>query len=194
MSSALIDDYLAGLRRRLPAPIAAEAADGLIETYQHHLESGADDQVAARAALAEFGDLATVVGEYTRQAPGRRAARLLLATGPVAALLWAAVLISSHAWTWPVPWAARLAGGAVLVLAIAALAAAASSQHSYRRTRLAILASPLVLVVDVAAVATVVIAAPTVTWTLRAAVAASLARAVLNARALPRLAARSAGR
>jgi hypothetical protein len=82
--SALIDDYLAGLRRRLPAPIAEEAAAGLLETYEHHLASDAGDQEAARAALAEFGDLTTVAGEFTRQAPGRRAARLLLATGPVA--------------------------------------------------------------------------------------------------------------
>ena len=37
MSSALISDYVDGRHRRLPAAIAAEAADGLIETYEHHL-------------------------------------------------------------------------------------------------------------------------------------------------------------
>ena len=58
----------------------------LLETYQHHLASGTGDQDAARAALAEFGDIEMVAGEFTRQAPGRRAARLLLATGPVAGL------------------------------------------------------------------------------------------------------------
>ena len=75
MSSALIDDYVDGLHRRLPAAIAAEAADGLIETYEQHLASGAGERAAAHAAVAEFGDLETVVGEFTRQAPGRRAAR-----------------------------------------------------------------------------------------------------------------------
>jgi hypothetical protein len=32
MSSALINDYVAGLHQRLPAAVADEAADGLIET------------------------------------------------------------------------------------------------------------------------------------------------------------------
>ena len=36
MSSALINDYVAGLHRRLPAGVADEAADGLIETYELH--------------------------------------------------------------------------------------------------------------------------------------------------------------
>ena len=83
MTSPLIAGYVAGLHRKLPPGIADEAADGLAETYQHHLADGAGEQEAALAALAEFGDLATVAGKYTRQAPGRRAARLLLATGPV---------------------------------------------------------------------------------------------------------------
>ena len=81
MTSLLIDSYVAGLHRRLPPGIAEETAGGLIETYEHHLAAGAGEGEAAHAALAEFGDLATVVGEFTRQAPGRRAARLLLAIG-----------------------------------------------------------------------------------------------------------------
>ena len=71
MTTPLIAGYVAGLHRKLPPGIADEAADGLAETYQHHLASGTGEQEAARAALAEFGDLATVVGEFTRQAPGR---------------------------------------------------------------------------------------------------------------------------
>lgn len=185
--SALIDDYLAGLRRRLPAPIAEEAAAGLLETYEHHLMSGAGDQEAARDALAEFGDLETVAGEFTRQAPGRRTARLLLATGPVAGLCWAAALISGRAWTWPVPAGARLVFGAVLLLAALALVAAATSRHSYRRTRLAMLASPVILALDTAAITAVLLTAPALTWTLGAAVTVSLGRIALNARMLPRL-------
>lgn len=188
--SALIDDYLAGLHRRLPAPIAEEAAAGLLETYQHHLAAGAGDQEAARAALAEFGDLAMVAYDFTRQAPGRRAARLLLATGPVVGACWAAALIGGRAWTWPVPATARLAFGAVLLLAVLALLAAATSQHSYQRTRLAILASPVILALDVTAVAAVLLTAPALTWTLGAAVTVSLGRIALNAWTLPRLATR----
>lgn len=188
--SALIDDYLAGLRRRLPAPIAEEAAVGLLETYEHHLVPDAGDQEAARAALAEFGDLEMVVGEFTRQAPGRRAARLLLATGPVAGACWAAALTGDRAWTWPVPGAARLAFGAVLLLAVLALLIAATSRHSYQRTRLAMLAAPVILALDVTALAAVVLAAPALTWTLGAAATVSLGRIAFTARTLPRLAAR----
>jgi HAAS domain-containing protein len=188
--SALIDDYLAGLRRRLPAPIAEEAAAGLLETYEHHLDSGAGDQEAAHAALAEFGDLATVAGEFTRQAPGRRAARLLLATGPVAGACWAAALIGGRAWTWPVPATARLVFGAVLLLAALTLLVAATSKHSYQRTRLAMLASPVILILDVTAITAALLTAPALTWTLGAAVAVSLGRIALTAWTLPRLAAR----
>lgn len=188
--SALIDSYLARLRQRLPAPIAEEAASGLLETYEHHLASDAGDHQAVRVALAEFGDLATVVGEFARQAPGRHAARLLLATGPVAGSCWGAALILSRTWTWPVPGAARLAFGAVLLLAVIALLAAATSQHSYQRARLAMLAIPVILVLDVTAVAAVLLAAPALTWTLGSAVAVSLGRIAFTARTLPRLAAR----
>ena len=188
--SALIDGYLAGLRRRLPAPVAEEAAAGLLETYEHQRGSGTGDQEAARAALAEFGDLATVIGEFTRQAPGRRAARLLLATGPVAGLCWGAALIGGRAWTWPVPATARLAFGAVLLLAVLALLAAATSRHSYQRTRLAMLAAPVILALDVTALAAVVLAAPALTWALRIAVGVSLGRIAFTAWTLPRLTAR----
>ena len=71
MTSPLITRYMADLHRELPAAIADEVAGGLVETYEHHLATGAGDAEAARSALAEFGDLATVVGEFTRQSPGR---------------------------------------------------------------------------------------------------------------------------
>ena len=185
--SALIDDYLAGLRRRLPAPVAEEAAAGLLETYEHHLGTGAGDQEAARAAVAEFGDLEMVAGEFTRQAPGRHAARLLLATGPVAGSCWAAAMIGGHAWTWPVPDTERLVFAGVLLLAILALLVAATSRHSYQRTRLALLASPVLLALDMTAITAALLAAPALTWTLRAAVAVSVGRIALNACTLPRL-------
>jgi hypothetical protein len=89
-----------------------------------------------------------------------------------------------------VPATARLAFGAVLLLAALTLLAAATSQHSYQRTRLAMLASPVILALDVTAVTTVVLAAPALTWALGAAVAVSLGRIALTAWTLPRLAAR----
>lgn len=190
MTSTLIAEYVAGLQGSLPAALADEAADGLVQAYEHHRATGIDDQEAARAALAEFGDLATVVDEFTRQAPGRRGARVLLATGPFAGLSWAAAIIASQAWTWPVPGTARLSFGAFLLLAILALVAAATSRHSYQRTRLALLASPLILALDLTAIATVMLAAPALTLALGIAVAVSLGRITINAWMLPRLATR----
>jgi hypothetical protein len=181
MSSALINDYVAGLHRRLPAAVADEAADGLIETYEHHRAAGSGEQAAAHAAVAEFGHLELVVGEFTRQAPGRRAARILLATGPVVGACWAAVLLLNRAWTWPVPGAARLSFGAILLLAVMTLAAAATSRRGYRRTRFTAAASPVILVLDATAVAAVMLAAPALTWALGLAVAASLTRMVFTA-------------
>ena len=190
MSSALIEDYVAGLHRRLPATVAHEAADGLIETYEHHLAAGAGEQAAAQAAVAEFGELAMVVGEFARQAPGRRAARMLLASGPVVGACWAAALVASRAWTWPVPGTVPLSAGAVLLLAVLALAVAATSRRSYRRTRITAAASPVILILDAAAVAAVLLAAPALTWALGIAAAASLTRMAFTAWSLPCLAAR----
>jgi hypothetical protein len=183
-------DYVTSLHQRLPVTIADKVADGLIETYEHHLASGADEQAAAQAAVAEFGDLETVVGEFTRQAPGRRAAWLLLATGPVAGACWAAALILSRAWTWPVPAAVRLSFGAILLLAVLALAVAATSQNSYQRTRLTAAASAVILVLDVTAVAAVLLAAPAPTVPLGTAVGVGLGRIAFTTWTLPCLAAR----
>jgi hypothetical protein len=190
MSNPLIDDCLAGLYRRLPSAIADEAADGLIESYEHYLAAGASDHAAARSAMAEFGDLTMVVSEFTRQAPGRHASRLLLATGPAVGGCWATALILTRAWAWPVPGAARLTFGAVLLLTIAALAAAATSQRSYQRTRLAALAGPALISLDAAVVTAALLAAPALTSALRIAIAASLTRIVLTLPTVRRLAVR----
>src|SRR5262249_19289297 len=188
--SPWIPDSVTALHKSRPAGIADEAAGGLIDTYQDHLDSGTSDQDAAHTALAEFGDLRMVVGEFTRQAPGRHAARLLLATGPVVGACWAAALTLSRAWTWPLPSAARLSFGAVLLLAARALAPAATSRRSYHRTRLPAAASPLLLALDTTAVAAVLLDAPALTWALGTAVAASLTRIAFTAWSLPRIATR----
>jgi hypothetical protein len=190
MTSELITGYVTGLRRDLPARIADEAVGGLLDTYEQHLAAGAAEHQAAHAAIADFGDLETVVGEFTRQAPGRRAARLLLATGPIAGTCWAAAVVTSHAWTWLVPGTARIAFGAVLLMTVLTLLAAATSRHSYQRTRLAMVAGPAISALDATAVACALACAPDLTWALAVAVAVSLSRITLTARTLPRLAAR----
>jgi hypothetical protein len=181
----LIGAYLAALHRRLPPGPADEVADGLIETYQHHLARGEDGDAAARAAIAETGDVAAIAAEFTRQAPGRRTARLLLASGPAVGACWGTALISSRAWTWPVPPGARIAFAATLLLAIAGLTLAAASRHSYRRTRLTAPAGAGLVVLDAAMVAATLVAAPALTATLALAAAASAARIGFTVRSLP---------
>src|SRR5437762_2472077 len=114
------------------------------------LEAGPRHGYAVKEALREGSggrfDLPTgtvypalhrvVVAAFTRQAPGRRTALRLLATGPLVGLCWGAGLASGHAWTWPVPVPLRLVVGTGLLLAVACLAAAATGRR-YARTRLA---------------------------------------------------------
>jgi hypothetical protein len=186
MASPLITGYIAGLHSRLPALIADEAAGGLVETYEHHLAAGVSEPEAARAALADFGDLATVVREFARQAPGRRAARLLLITGPVVGSCWAGALIPRHPWTSPGQVTVLLGFGAALLVAVALLVTAATSRLSYRRTRLTAATTPLLLALDAVALAAA-LAAPALTPALAIAAAVSFIRITLTARMLPRL-------
>lgn len=184
---ALISSYLSGLRRRLPAGLADEVSDGLLEAYQYHLARGQGADEAARAAVTDTGDLAQVVGEFTRQAPGRRTARALLAIGPVVGACWVAALVNTHAWAWPVPAAARLGFGAALLATIGVLAIAATSRRSYRRTRLTVLAGPGLIILDATLITAALLAAPVLSWPLAAAIAASLTRITLTVTALPRI-------
>lgn len=89
--------------------------------------------LAAGSAIAEFGDLQIIVSAFARVNPARRGARRLLLTGPVVGSCWAAVLIISRAWTWPVPLAARIALGLALLTVIGLLAAGLSGRRSFSR-------------------------------------------------------------
>ena len=123
--SGVIEDYLAVLSAQLPVSIVEELADGLDQTCQRYLDQGLEPGAAADAALAEFGDPQVILTDFTRLSPARHAARKLLATGPVVGGCWGVALITSRAWSWPVPAVARLLLGMVLITAIGLLAAAA---------------------------------------------------------------------
>jgi hypothetical protein len=186
-SHHLIDSYLSTLRRRLPAETADELADGLIETYRHQLAGNLPADVAARAAITEFGHPDLVTAAFIRQAPGRHLALVLLGIGPVVGTCWAAALIAAHAWTWPVPTPVRLAFGATLLASIAILVIAATSRRSYTRTRVAALGGFAVIALDAAMLGAVVLAAPVLVWPMAVAIPASVARFGLTVRALPHL-------
>lgn len=179
----LIEAYRADLARRLPADVVDELADGLIETWQHHLAAGSAPEPAARAAIAEFGAAEQVEAAFVAQSSGRRIARLLLITGPVAGLCWGAGLARAQPSDWPLPTLAAVPLGIVLLLIVAALLASATSRHNYLRARLGVLGGLGLIVLDLVMLAAVVLAAPA--WPLLAGTAASVARIGLVLRSLP---------
>jgi hypothetical protein len=193
----LIEAQLAVLSARLPAQMVDELADGLWETYQARLAllGDGDGDVAARAAITEFGDADAVTAAFVRASPWRRMARALLASGPVMAALWGASLVSAQAWAWQVPPAARIAYGLVLLAIVATLLAVTRARRAYRRARMATLSGALTLLVldagMLVAVASMTSSAPAAlvtsiqAWLLPAAMAASLVRIIATLRALP---------
>jgi hypothetical protein len=116
-----IEAYLAGIAARLASrglagprrarqAIIAELRDGLHAATTANLEQGLPPDQAARAALAEFGDPATVAAAFTPELAGLQARRTALAlarTGPLVGVLWIAALVATHA----PPIDQRLAGG-----------------------------------------------------------------------------------
>ena len=190
MPGDVIGAYLADLGGRVPAGITEEVADGLAAAREHHQASGLAADDAARAAVAGFGTAKKLAEDFTRHAPGRRAARLLMLSGPAVGACWGTALIAARAWNWPVPDAARVAFGAAVLLSVSVLVVAATSQHSYRRTRLAVPGSVGLMVLDTTMITAVLTIAPTVTWLLMIAIAASLTRIGFAARLVPRVLAR----
>jgi hypothetical protein len=181
----LIAAYLAALRRRLPADAVDELADGLHESWHRHRAAGLPPAEAARATIAEFGTVEQVVHAFVVDAPGRRTARLLLATGPFVGLCWGAGLVTAHAWAWPVPRAAAVGFAVALITVAGTLLIAATGTGSLRRTRLGLAGGLGLVVLDLTMLAAVLLVAPALSWPLYAAIPASLARIAFTARSIP---------
>ncbi|GID30423.1 hypothetical protein [Paractinoplanes brasiliensis] len=181
----LIDDYLDELADRLPGDAVDELADGVYETWRHHLERGLDPAGAAHAAIAEFGAPAQIVDAFVAHAGGRRTARLLLASGPIVGVCWGSSLVAGRAWTWPVPatMAVMLAGS--LLAVVGCLALAATTRHGYRRTRLGHIGAAALVVLDAVMLTILVLAAPSWAWPMTLAVPASLIRMTVTLRRMP---------
>src|SRR5260370_4083279 len=101
--TGVIEDYLTLLSAQLPASVVEELADGLDQTCQRYLDQGLEPDAATDAALAEFGDPHVIMAEFTRFSPARRAARRLLASGPVVGGCWGIAPIPGPAWSLPAP-------------------------------------------------------------------------------------------
>ena len=90
----LISSYLDALAAQLPASMVEELADGLAETHRSYLRQGLAPDLAARSAVAEFGEPQVIVAGFARVNPARRAARRLLGIGPVVGACWLAALVT----------------------------------------------------------------------------------------------------
>lgn len=182
--SGVIENYLTALSAQLPAPIIDELADGLDQTRQRYLSEGLEAEAATDAALTEFGAAEVILADFARQRPGRRAARRILAAGPVVGGCWGLALITSRAWTWPVPDAGRLLLGVALVTVIGLLAAAAFGKKYRSVGRAGAAGCVGMAVLDTVMLVIVAVAVPVLVWPVFLAAAASAARLTFTARTL----------
>jgi hypothetical protein len=182
--SCVIEDYLTALSAELPASVVEELADGLDQTCQRYLDQGLEPDAATDAALAEFGAPRVILAEFTRLSPARRAARRLLASGPVVGGCWAIVLITGRAWSWPVPGVVRVLLGITLLTTIGTLAAAALGRRYRSVSRAGAAGCAGIAAVDAAVLTTVSLVIPAMTLPVVLAMAASLARITIAARLL----------
>lgn len=180
----VIEACLSTLSAELPAPIVEELADGLVETYQRYLDHGLEPDSAAHAALAEFGDPSVILSEFTRISPARRAARRLLAIGPVVGGCWGMALITGRAWSSPVPVAVRLVLGVALLAIIGTLAAAALGRRYRSVGKAGAVGCAGIAAIDAVALITAPLVIADLTLPIVLAMAASLFRITIAARGL----------
>jgi hypothetical protein len=147
----LLERWLADLGARLRGParargsILAEFRGGLDDALAAGHAAGLAPIQAADAAIAEFGDPATVAAAFAPELAATHARRVgltLIATGPLVGGLWLAALAASSPplrpaigadppWQWPIVqaggWPARAALAFVVVAVLAAWLAVAAS-------------------------------------------------------------------
>ena len=182
----LISAYRARLSRELPTAVVDELLDGLEETRERLCEQGLAPHAAAAAAIREFGYPDQVMAAFARNSAGRRQAVGLLAPGPVFALLWGTALISSRAWTWPVPRPLEIAFGVTLLTVVGILFTALTTTHP-PKTRRAGYAGTVLILLDLAMLSAVAFAAPALTWIMAPTIGASIIRITTLTPRLPRV-------
>jgi hypothetical protein len=169
----LIAAYRDDLRSQLPAHLADEVSDGLADAQEKYISQGLTPDEAACAAIDEFGSARLVAHAFGRACPARRVARALVVTGPVVGGCWAAALIAARAWDWPIPIAFRLLVGPILASSVLLLVASALARR-YQTVRRAGLAGCLGLAaLDICAITTAVLLAPSLQWLVVVAACAS---------------------
>jgi hypothetical protein len=137
-----VEGYLAALDGRLTGPrrvraaVLAELEDGLLEAVEARTAAGLAETAARAAALAEFGEPATVAAAFQPGLAARQARATvmgLLRSGPLLGLCWGATLLASGVTPWHRPHAGPLAlalplvGLLVVTVWLAALATFAAT-------------------------------------------------------------------
>jgi HAAS len=112
-----VEGWLAELAGRLAGPrrvrdaVVAELEDGLLEAVEARTAAGLAEPAARAAALAEFGDPATVAAAFRPGLAARQARATvsgLLRSGPLLGLCWGATLLASGVTPWQRPHAGPL--------------------------------------------------------------------------------------
>lgn len=178
----LIANYEAILRAELPVHLAEEVSDGLAEAHAKYIRLGQRPDAAAQNAVAEFGSARAVVTAFARASPAKRTARALVITGPVVGLCWAATLITSQAWDWPVPNVARLVLGGLLAASVLVLVTAVRARRYWTVRRSAAAGSIGLVVLDASMIAAVAAYSPSLRWLAGIAILASATRLVCTVR------------
>jgi hypothetical protein len=180
----LIRGYLDTLAARLPASVTDELADGLTETYRFHLSRGLPPSAAAAAAVAEFGPAEEIAAAFTPVNPARR----LLRIGPVVGACWVAALATSRvgrSWT---GWIASAPAWAVVSVVLAGLIGLLAVAALGRRYRLATATGVAgcfgYAALDAALIVAAILVLAPVGWFTALAMAASLTRIAVTAKAL----------
>lgn len=133
------------LSNRARTAIAAEIADGLVESTDAQIAAGMSPDTAARAAVAEFGDPVELAAGLCTELAGQTAhhvGRWLVATGPVVGAAWVAAYAARAGVSWPkqIPamWTAVPFLAVVLAVAAPAAVLAAASGAGWLSRRLRI--------------------------------------------------------
>jgi len=112
-----VEGWLTDLAGRLAGPrrvrdaVVAELEDGLLEAVEARTAAGLAEPAARAAALAEFGDPATVAAAFRPGLAARQARATvsgLLRSGPLLGLCWGATLLASGVTPWQRPHAGPL--------------------------------------------------------------------------------------
>lgn len=125
-STSVRERYLAELSARLRGPrrsrtrVLTEIRDGLTEAIDDHLAAGMPPDAAASAAIAEFGDPATVARSFAAElttAAARRIIATFVVTGPLVGIWWLLLLD-------PAPWRGGVLAALIAIPALPLVALA----------------------------------------------------------------------